>query len=140
MAGLKAAAVASTWPDINGAYVPTGMFSNGFLHDAVHNKIAIHFIHRNLAYLITIVIAVWWWRSRKVTSSHAFNKAKHLAVWLVVAQVSLGILAVITSPHARRGSFGAFEWSAQLHQLFGMVLFLTFAAIVYLTKRKQQHL
>jgi cytochrome c oxidase assembly protein subunit 15 len=141
MAGLKAAAAASTWPDINGSYFPASMFTEGsFMHDMVHNKITIHFIHRNLAYLLAVLVFVWWLKSRQVTFSPAFNTAKNLSISLVLLQVVLGILAVMTSDEIQPGSFGSFEWSAQLHQLNGMLLFLNFVAIIYLTGGRQQRI
>ncbi|MBK5273265.1 MAG: COX15/CtaA family protein, partial [Bacteroidia bacterium] len=61
MSGLKAAATAPTWPTINGVWIPEKIHSFGnheftglsFLTD---HPLVIHFIHRNLAYLITILI------------------------------------------------------------------------------------
>ncbi len=58
MAGLHAALSANTWPTINGMWWPMGMFTQGgFLEDITHNPITIQFIHRGLAYLLTILIA-----------------------------------------------------------------------------------
>jgi heme a synthase len=137
MAGLKAATVAPTWPDINGMIVPTGMFNRSFLNNAVHDKITIHFIHRTLAYIIAILIFVWWFAARRISYSPAFNKAKNLTVFFVITQVALGILTVLNSTKLGHGSFGAFEWFAQLHQLTGMLLLLNMVAVIYfLTGRR----
>jgi cytochrome c oxidase assembly protein subunit 15 len=39
MAGLKAAATAPTWPDINGLIIPGDLFNNGgFFYNIAHNK------------------------------------------------------------------------------------------------------
>ena len=73
MAGLKAANVAPTWPDINGMMVPESIFGPGsFFSNVLHNKITIHFIHRTLAYLLVLVIAVWWWKQRKISCFAGF--------------------------------------------------------------------
>ena len=141
MAGLKAANAAPTWPDINGMIVPDALLSSGaFLHDIFHNKITVHFIHRTLAYILTIAVAVWWWRSRNISHSPAFNRAKNGTIILVFLQVTLGIVAVITSPDIVAGKFGVFEYMAQLHQLVGMLLLLNFVAVIYLTgaRNRQQ--
>lgn len=138
MAGLKAAAAASTWPDINGMIVPAGTFSTGsFLYTIAHNKIAIHFIHRTLAYLITFFVIIWWYRARTVSYSATFNKAKNLPVFLVIAQVVLGILTVLNSPKITVGKFGVFEWLAEMHQLTGMLLLLSLIAVIYIIAKKQ---
>ena len=136
MAGLKAANVAPTWPDINGQMVPDILLTNGsFIYDMVHNKISVHFVHRTLAYLLTIGIFSWWWKSRKISYSPSFNIAKNLSMIFVLLQVTLGIFSVITSPGIIPGKFGLFEWMAQLHQLVGMLLLLSFAAVLYITSR-----
>jgi len=139
MAGLKAAATAPTWPDINGDIVPHGIFASGFWDDAVHNKITVHFIHRTLAYIIAILIIIWWSMSRSVTYSAAFNKVKNLTLFFVVTQVCLGILTVLSSPYMQAGKFGAFEWLAELHQLNGMLLLLSLVSVIYLARGKRVH-
>jgi cytochrome c oxidase assembly protein subunit 15 len=125
MAGLKAASAASTWPSINGSYLPK-------LGNVFHDRIAIHFIHRTLAYVLFVLIAVWWFKARRHTASAAFNKAKHWPFILVWLQVLLGIAAVLTSTKIVLGSFGVFEWIAQLHQVVGMLLLLALVGVAYI--------
>lgn len=138
MAGLKAATAAPTWPDINGMMIPEGMFgTGGFLHNIVNNKITIHFIHRTLAYIIAVCILIWWLGSRKISNSSAFNKAKNWTMIFVIVQIILGVLTVLNSSVTGGGSFGAFEWFAQLHQLTGMLLFLSMIAALYLLSAKR---
>jgi cytochrome c oxidase assembly protein subunit 15 len=135
MAGLKAAPVAPTWPTINGMWYHSSMFSGG-LKSIFHNAISIHFIHRNLAYLLVVLIIIWWWKAKNISYSREFNIAKNLVVLFVLIQVTFGVLTVITSPKMVAGKFGVFEWMAQLHQLVGMLLFLSLVAVLYLTKAK----
>lgn len=138
MAGLKAAATAPTWPDINGALVPAEIFSkSSFLHNMIYDKITVHFIHRTLAYVITLFIIIWWFTARSISYSSAFNKAKHLALFFVIVQVALGIFTVLNSPKMVAGKFGPFELLAELHQLTGMLLLLTMVAVLYLAGKKR---
>lgn len=138
MAGLKAAASAPTWPDINGMVVPSGIFSQGtFFYNIAHNKIAIHFIHRSLAYIIAFFITIWWYNARAVSSSQVFNIAKNLTFLLVITQVCLGIFTVINGNNIAAGKFGIFEWLAELHQLTGMLLLLSLIAVVYIISKRQ---
>jgi cytochrome c oxidase assembly protein subunit 15 len=132
MAGLKAAATAPTWPDINGMIVPKGIFSEGILHNIVYNKISVHFIHRSLAYLIALLIIIWWFSAKTISYSPAFNKAKNLALFFVIAQVVLGILTVLNSTKIEVGRFGLFEWLAEIHQLTGMLLLLTMVTTIFI--------
>lgn len=138
MAGLKAAATAPTWPTINGSLIPSGVFSDGgFLHAAVYNKIAVHFIHRTLAYIIFVYIIIWWFMARAITYSSVFNRAKNITMSLVILQVCLGIFTVLRSPDISAGRFGLFEWLALMHQLTGMLLLLSLVSVMFLVSRKQ---
>jgi cytochrome c oxidase assembly protein subunit 15 len=137
MAGLKAANAAPTFPTINGMIVPDTMFKNGLLDGLFFNKIAIHFIHRLLAYSIFIIVVIWWVKAKKNSTSLLFSKVKNYPFILVSAQVLLGIIAVLTSPQIVLGSFGFFEWMALLHQLVGMLLLLSLVANLYLIKIKK---
>ncbi len=139
MAGLKAAATAPTWPDINGMIIPEGLFSNGsFLHNITHNKITIHFIHRTLAYIIVLFIIIWWFYAKRVSKSRAFNIAKNLTFFLVIAQVFLGIFTVLNGNEIIAGHFGTFEWLAEIHQLTGMLLLLSLIAVIYISSERQK--
>ena len=133
MAGIKGAVAAPTWPDINGMMVPTPFFSGDLSKDLFFNIINIHFIHRSLAYIIFVLILIWWLKAKKQNSA-SFNKAKHWPVVLVFVQIVLGIFALLNSPNIVLGHFGTFEWLAQLHQLTGMLLLLSLISVFYLLR------
>ena len=134
MAGLRAANTAPTWPLINGQLVPVNMFSNGFSEGILHNPLAIHFIHRTLAYII-FILTIWWWiKATKAITSKSFKQAKNWPLILVVSQVILGILTVLSSTQIVPGKFGTFEILAEMHQLTGMLLLLSFASVVYILR------
>ncbi|NIG52325.1 COX15/CtaA family protein [Chitinophaga sp. Cy-1792] len=131
MAGIHAALNANTWPDINGAWVPAGMFSSGnFFHDIFHNPIAIQFIHRGLAYLITIIIAIWWVKSAKVPANSQLHAVRYLPLLLVLLQVLLGVLTLLNSQINIPISY------AILHQGVGMLLLLSLVWTFYLSRGK----
>jgi heme a synthase len=91
MAGLRAAAYAPTWPDINGALVPANMnILSPALLNLVNNQITIHFIHRGLAYLLFILIFIGWIRSGKVVGNNLFRGFWTMTMVLVVVQIVLG--------------------------------------------------
>lgn len=142
MAGLKAGVFAPTWPDINGYVIPKGMAVNlngervSFLTAIVDQPIAIHFIHRNLAYIISILIFVLTLNFRKKRYNSVFNYVKWLPAILVVLQVVLGIAATLSSYKAIPQGWGVFEWMAQLHQLVAILLLLSLILIVYLLNHK----
>jgi cytochrome c oxidase assembly protein subunit 15 len=135
MAGHKAANVASTWPTINGQWIPSGLTSkDGFLLNAVNNTIWIHFVHRGLAYILLAVIIYWSLQMRKIKGNSFWTKANMLPMFLVFVQVLLGVLTIFSSAHIVPGEWANFEWFAQLHQLVGMLLLLSVVNIIYATK------
>ncbi|HVI43646.1 MAG TPA: COX15/CtaA family protein [Chitinophaga sp.] len=131
MAGLHAALNANTWPDINGTWVPAGMFSQGgFFTDIAHNPITIQFIHRGLAYVITVLIALWWWKAGKVPASSLLHGTRYLPLVLVLLQVLLGVLTLLSSQTKIPVSYGI------LHQCVGMLLLLSLVWTLYLSRGK----
>lgn len=136
MAGHKAATVAPTWPSINGDLVPATLFiDQPLLLNFIDNKILIHFIHRGLAYLLLILIAYWSVQLIRTKGSVLFEKTKRWPLYLVLAQVALGIASVLTSTGIVPGQWGAFEWMAQMHQLVGMLLLLSLVWTLYIVRK-----
>ena len=136
MAGHKAATAAPTWPDINGTFIPSKMFSPDGVLSLIENKITIHFFHRSLAYLLLILIVIWTWKASKTNSHKLFSKTKWLPLLFVITQVVLGILSVLTSVQIVPNHWGVFEWLAQIHQLIAMFLLLSLVWMAYLLKSK----
>jgi len=138
MAGHKAATAAPTWPDINGSYFPESLFKHvPFMLNFIDNTITVHFIHRNLAYLL-LLITIWATIKmyRQTQTSKTFNKYKKLPLLLVGVQVLLGIFSLIASPGIEPNRWGAFEWMAQLHQIGGMLFALSLISLLYLVRRR----
>lgn len=139
MAGLKAATAAPTWPDINGAFIPGNLTTYQGRTMApfsalVNNPIVVHVVHRNLAYLITVLIVVFTIAAQRQRRSRLFNKAKRWPLLLVGVQVGLGIMAVLKSSKATPQGWGAFEWVAEGHQVVAILLLLSLTVVVYLLR------
>lgn len=126
MAGLKAANFATTWPLINGEWVPSSM-ANDSLSTFTHDPLALHFIHRNLAYLIAVLVAVWFIRAKKVSGGSLYTQARPWPLLLVVAQVLLGIFTVLYANNKT-----ALLWLGVAHQFTAILLLLVFVFLVYL--------
>jgi cytochrome c oxidase assembly protein subunit 15 len=135
MAGHKAAAVAPTWPTINGDWIPGSLFKESpWALNLVENTITIHFIHRGLAYLIFLGIVLWTFRLFS-SGLLRYERTKLIApLGLVCIQVLLGILAVLTSPGIEANHWVFFDWIALLHQLTGMLLMLSLIYAVYVLR------
>lgn len=137
MAGHKAATAAPTWPDINGSYIPLGLWKGeeGLLN-LIDNKITIHFIHRGLAYLILVLIIIYTVKIfRFPANTRAYKQGGKMPLLLVIIQVILGILSLLTSNQIVPNRWGTFEWMAQLHQVTGMLFLLSLVAMLYLTRK-----
>jgi cytochrome c oxidase assembly protein subunit 15 len=135
MAGHKAANVASTWPTINGQWLPAGLTGkDSFLLNAVNNTIWIHFVHRGMAYILVAVILYWTLQMKKLRGNLFWSQIKMLPLLLVGVQVLLGILTVLSSADIVPGVWAGFEWFAQIHQLVGMLLLLSVVNTIYATK------
>ncbi|PUZ28336.1 heme A synthase [Chitinophaga parva] len=131
MSGLHAATAASTWPSINGAAVPPGMLTQGsFLQDISHNLITVQFIHRGLAYLVTLLVVSWWWNARKSDPRSLLHKIHIVPLLLVLLQVLLGVLTVLNArihiPIAL----------ASIHQCVGMLLLLSLVTSLFISRGK----
>ena len=138
MAGHKAANIAATWPTINGEWLPSQLFKDQPLAlNFIDNTILIHFIHRGLAYIMTIIIVLWTIQLKKINGSSFFNIVRYVPLVLVLLQVVLGITSVLVSNSIIPGSWGVFEWMAQLHQLTGMLLLLSILMMLFLVRNEK---
>ena len=131
MAGLKAATYAPTWPDINGNFLPRGGSPSSGILKLFDNPIVVHFIHRNLAYLITVLIFIWFVQSKKISRS-LLRKTTWLPLALVVLQLVLGIFTVINSSDPK-----ALRWLGVTHQFIAMCLLLSLVFEFYLLQHKK---
>ncbi len=135
MAGHKAANIAATWPTINGAWIPEHLFNdNSFLINAIDNKIWVHFVHRGLAYLLLVMISLWSLKLYKTKGGVLFNYLRTMPIAIILIQVLLGILTVLSSAHIIAGTWGMFEWMAELHQLVGMLLLLVLVTMLFVIR------
>lgn len=137
MAGLKAATAAPTWPSMNGVWWPQNIHSYGeryfpgisFLYD---HPLMIHFIHRNLAYLITVLVMIWTWKAYKTDGTQLFQSTRWMALFLVLLQVVLGVLTVLNSIDPDR-----FLWLAVAHQFIAMLLLLALFFMMYIIRSRK---
>ena len=136
MAGIKAAPAAPTWPLLNGRWFPENIHSFGdrtfrglsFLTD---HPLVVHFIHRNLAYLILILIGIWWWRSKKVTGTKLFDQTRSIPLQIVLLQLLLGIFTLLNVTDQK-----FFLWLAVAHQFVAMLLLLSLVWMIYIIRKK----
>lgn len=133
MAGLHAALAAPTWPGVNGVYFPGFHFTDESLSfDFTAVRINVQWIHRILAYLLTILLIAWWLRAKKTTAHKVISRFAWLPIAVVMFQILLGILTVLNT-----ASTIPVVW-AVLHQFNGMILLtVIFIGYFLLTRQKQ---
>lgn len=120
MAGLKAAVTATTWPDINGEMIPT-------LGNIFNDHITVQFIHRGLAYVLTLVILIGWWRARNIEGTDLWKRWRHFPLIAVLLQLLLGILTVINAADPK-----ALIWLGAMHQFVAMLVLGSLMMVLYL--------
>jgi len=99
MAGKHAGQLFKTFPTMNGSWFPASALTgpDGVLASALHNPVAIHAIHRTLAWAVAGAIAAYVWRHRHTPVDGAQRGALGVLVWLVGIQIALGAATVMTS-------------------------------------------
>lgn len=104
VAGIDAGRAFPTWPDMNGTFFPTDAFyvpdgQGGSLpvwHAFFENPGLVQFMHRMAGYTLFAFGIVVWLRAR--ASAHASTRfAFHMVLVMMLAQVGLGIMAVLTA-------------------------------------------
>ena len=131
IAGLRAATTAPTWPDINGSMLPAMNELSPFTKNLVSNPIAIHFIHRGLAYILVVLIGMWWFTSRAIANNKLFNRLRITVVLLVLLQVVLGILTVLNATHPNR-----LVVLGVSHQFIAMILLMVIVSLLFVVRKK----
>ncbi|MFZ1749049.1 MAG: COX15/CtaA family protein, partial [Saprospiraceae bacterium] len=108
MSGMKAAVVYPSWPDMNGAYLPSIIFDfNQWSADNFNQydrnefmPALIHFLHRSTAYLLVILGLIFsiklWKIAENLDNKMLRNTSLSFAVILMI-QVLLGIITVVSS-------------------------------------------
>lgn len=130
MAGTSAANAAITWPDMNGSFLPD-LGLGGLALDALHsNPLTIQFIHRNLAYLITILTIMLYWRCRSWKINPALSIIRLTPVLLIFTQVILGISTLLHALHIDYNTY------ALLHQFTGILFTISLLLSLFLNLKR----
>lgn len=100
MAGARAGYLFSSFPDLDGHFWPHAFIEGAVtLETWLHHPAAIHFVHRNLGYVVAgAFVAVWWFGRSRAASPRAQFGLKLMGVG-VLAQFALGVATVVTKVH-----------------------------------------
>ena len=132
MAGLHAAASAPTWPDINGEFIPSSFNElSPWTKNLVDNILAIHFIHRGLAYLLLTFIVLFYFKAVKIRGNRFFKKLQHSMLFLIVLQVLLGIFTVLNATNHYFVALGV------SHQFTAMMLVMCIVCLLFVVRKNK---
>jgi len=142
MSGMKAAVVYPSWPDMNGVYLPDIIFDMSQWNIENFNNYdknpfmpaLIHFLHRNMAYVLFIFGNVLSYRLVNAGNKFNINALRRVGYSLsavLLLQVFIGIFTVISS----KGSIPVF-WGV-LHQAGALVLLTVLVFIIFVVRIKK---
>lgn len=125
MSGMKAALFYPTWPDMYGEYIPSILFESyqwtvGNFVEYEQSTIApalVQFLHRGLAYLLTIIILYIGYGVLRSNNGWMFRGTGGMLIILLIIQVGLGIFTLLYSIGKVPVGLGVF------HQGVGFLLF-----------------
>ena len=124
MAGLRAGVLSSTFPDINGLYLPSHFFRFPSLWDnLINNPLAVHWTHRALGFVVAFAVVAMTipLLRAKPTRSQTIGSALLLAA--TGAQFLLGVATVM---------LGVPIWMAVCHQVGAYLLLSSAVGLGYL--------
>jgi len=132
MAGMHAAIMAPTWPDINGKMMPATMWElTPAIKNIAFNPVMVHFIHRGLAYLVVVLVVIWWWKAKQMQGSRLFQQLRLGLLLLVMVQVVMGILTVTQATYP-----GRLVWLGVTHQFIAMLLVMVLTGLFFVLRKK----
>lgn len=123
VAGLDAGIGYNTWPLMDGALIPSGIYGEStFVASMFENTMSVQFNHRMVAYLVVVLAGVLYALSRKAPLTARQQKILNLLGLAVLAQVALGIFTLI---------FFVPLWLGVMHQggalvVLGLALFYSY--------------
>jgi cytochrome c oxidase assembly protein subunit 15 len=120
VAGLKAGYVYNTFPLMEGKFFPEGLFLGGI----TNNITTVQFIHRMIAYTVTLCVIYLWWKSRDTTAMW-LKRSSNILLLVVLFQFLLGVITILSAVNI---------YAALLHQTGAFLLFAAFIRHLQLMK------
>jgi cytochrome c oxidase assembly protein subunit 15 len=93
MAGTHAATFFRTWPLMNGNYIPENAYNTSIsmANNFLDNPAFIQFMHRNLAYILTVLLLWFWYKNKVIISIKSFM----LVPYMLLLQVMMGVVTLL---------------------------------------------
>ncbi|MEX0685542.1 MAG: COX15/CtaA family protein [Balneolales bacterium] len=127
VAGLKAGFVYNTFPRMGAYWIPLEIGSFGpWWSDVVNNSVTVQFIHRMLAYSLSILVFWIWLTIKRMNVNPKVTFASHLLLALIIIQITVGVSVLLTYVPV---------WLSALHQSLAL---LVFSAALWVEKLMQK--
>ena len=111
VAGIRAGLAYNTFPLMNGHLVPPEIFMlEPWYRNFFDNMATVQFDHRLIAWMLAILVPIFWYKSRSVPLAGPAHFACNFLLLMLVVQISLGIstlLLVVPLPLAAAHQAGA---------------------------------
>ncbi|MET0677112.1 MAG: COX15/CtaA family protein [Bradyrhizobium sp.] len=98
VAGLRAGRVYNTWPEIDGAFIPSAArlwFEEPWWRNMFDNVLTVQFEHRMTAYALLILAVIHATNATRARAGAALTGGAWLLVGTIVLQATLGILTLL---------------------------------------------
>jgi len=111
VAGIHAGLAYNTFPLMNGHFIPPEIFTmEPWYRNFFDNMATVQFDHRIIAWILAILVPIFWFKSRRLTLPSSTQLACNLLLFMLIVQIGLGIatlLMVVPLPLAVAHQAGA---------------------------------
>ncbi len=90
LAGLHGGLIYNTWPDMNGEWLPEGIFAL-----SIENIALIQFLHRKAAILLAAGFLFWWFCQREYVKTKGLGKECMGVASILFLQFILGVMTLL---------------------------------------------
>ncbi len=123
VAGLRAGLAYNTFPLMHGHFVPPDMFViDPWYANFIGNMGTVQFDHRLIAWALTILVPLLWWRVSRSMVSRSARITSHLLLGALAIQFSLGVATLLLLVPVALGA---------AHQAGALVLFAAALAVAH---------
>ena len=127
VSGLDAGQVYQTWPLMNENYFPDdSKFSELLTLESLERPSLVQFIHRNIAYLITIIFTLILFNIYKKNCYKYLRKVSLVVFGALLFQIFLGIMTIVS---------GAQIYIASMHQIGSIFLITSSLALMFVNSK-----
>jgi cytochrome c oxidase assembly protein subunit 15 len=96
VAGLRAGFAYNTFPLMNGHWVPPEILMlEPWWKNFFWNSATVQFVHRAIAWLLAVLVPVFWWQATRPALAPRTRLACHLLLAALAVQVALGIATLL---------------------------------------------